>query len=212
MFADSSDEDIKGMCGDAGLMGYSENVSALENDCPVVFADMCSVWESIGETVNRSLGATLFDTSYVKALSNNYSSLQQEESFEITEEQKEAVLDVQAMMTKSCTLNFLPDTAKFVDNAEADAILREFVEIAKTLDGTIIQIEGNINTVKASEAGVALSEERAKTVKNYFVANGIDPNRIIVVGNGNSKMVVDPDSNDAYKNRRTDVFFKTIED
>lgn len=212
MFADSSDEDIKGMCGDAGLMGYSENVSALENDCPVVFADMCSVWESIGETVNRSLGATLFDTSCVKALSNNYSSLQQEESFEITEEQKEAVLDVQAMMTKSCTLNFLPDTAKFVDNAEADAILREFVEIAKTLDGTIIQIEGNINTVKASEAGVALSEERAKTVKNYFVANGIDPNRIIVVGNGNSKMVVDPDSNDAYKNRRTDVFFKTIED
>jgi outer membrane protein OmpA-like peptidoglycan-associated protein len=173
---------------------------------------MCSVWESIGETVNRSLGATLFDTSYVKALSNNYSSLQKEESFEITEEQKEAVLDVHAMMTKSCTLNFLPDTAKFVDNAEADAILKEFVDIAKTLDGTIIQIEGNINTVKASQAGIALSEERAKTVKNYFVANGIDPNRIIVVGNGNSKMVVDPDSTDNYKNRRTDVFFKTIED
>lgn len=212
MFADSSDEDIKGMCGDAGLMGYAENVGALENDCPVVFADMCSVWESIGETVNRSLGATLFDTSYVKALSNNYSSLQKEESFEITEEQKEAVLDVHAMMTKSCTLNFLPDTAKFVDNAEADAILKEFVDIAKTLDGTIIQIEGNINTVKASQAGIALSEERAKTVKNYFVANGIDPNRIIVVGNGNSKMVVDPDSVDNYKNRRTDVFFKTIED
>ena len=211
MFADSSDEDIVGMCGDAGLMGYAENVDALENDCPVVFADMCSIWESIGETVDRSLGATIFDTSYVKALSGNYSSLVQEETIELTDEQKEAVLDLQALMTKTCTLNFLPDMAKFVDNAEADAILKEFVEIAKTLDGTIIQIEGNINTVKASEGGIRLSEERAKTVKNYFVANGIDPNRIIIVGNGNSKMVVDPNSADAYMNRRTDVFFKTIE-
>lgn len=85
MFAGSSDEDILGMCGDAGLMGYSANISSLENDCPVVFADMCSVWESIGETVNRSLGATLFDTSYVKALSDKYSSLDKKEEFTITE-------------------------------------------------------------------------------------------------------------------------------
>ena len=211
MFAGSSDEDILGMCGDAGLMGYSENINALENDCPVVFADMCTVWESIGETVNRTLGATLFDTSYVKALSNNYSSLQQEETFEITEEQKEAAIDAEALLTKSATVNFIDNTSKFMDNAEADAILREFVEIAKTLDGTIIQIEGNISSPITNEFGMMLSLERAKTVKNYLIANGIDPDRIIIVGNGNTKMVVEPTSDDAYLNRRTDVFFKTIE-
>lgn len=100
---------------------------------------------------------------------------------------------------------------QFLDNAEAAAILDEFVEIAKTLDGTIIQIEGNINAVNASEGGIRLSEERAKTVMNYFIANGIDPNRIIIVGNGNSKMLVDPNSADAVQNRCTDVFFKSIE-
>lgn len=211
MFAGSSDEDILGMCGDAGLMGYSENLNALENDCPIVYSDMCTIWESIGETVDRTLGATLFDTSYINKLSDNYSSLPETPTFEITEEQKEAVVNVEALLTKSATINFLPDTAKFVDNTEAAEILSQFVEIAKTLDGTIIQIEGNINTENASEAGVKLSEERAKTVKNYFVANGIDPNRIIVIGNGNSKMIVDPNSADAHLNRRTDVFFKTIE-
>lgn len=101
--------------------------------------------------------------------------------------------------------------AKFIDTAEADATLKEFVEIAKTLDGTIIQIEGNINAVNCTESGMKLSEERAKTVMNYFIMNGIDANRIIVVGNGNTKMVVDPNSADATANRRTDVFFKTIE-
>ena len=211
MFAGSSDEDILAMCGDAGLMGYSENVNALENDCPFVYSDMCTIWGSIGENVNRSLGATLFDTSYVKALSNNYSSLQQAPTIEITEEQKEAALNTEALLTKSATVNFVDDTAKFIDNKEADAILKEFVEIAKTLDGTIIQIEGNINSTVTNDVGKMLSLERAKTVKNYFVANGIDPDRIIIVGNGNTKMVVDPDSEDAYLNRRTDVFFKTIE-
>lgn len=211
MFAGMSDEDIVATRKDAGMMGYSENLNALENDCPVVYADMCAIWESIGETVDRSLGATLFDTSYIKALSDNYSSLPVTNTFEITEEQKEAAMNVEALLTKSATINFLPDTAKFVDNAEAAAILDEYVEIAKTLDGTIIQIEGNINAENASEAGIRLSEERAKTIKNYFVACGIDPNRIIVVGNGNSKMLVDPNSADAYLNRRTDVFFKTIE-
>lgn len=211
MFAGASDEDILGMCGDAGLMGYSENVNALENDCPIVFADMCSVWESIGETVNRSLGATLFDATYVKALSDSYSSLQQEEVFEITEEQKEAAIDAGALLTKSATVNFIDDTAKFMDNAEADAVLREFVDIAKTLNGTIIQIEGNINSNVTNEVGMMLSLERAKTVKNYLIANGIDADRIIVVGNGNTKMIVPTNSEDSYLNRRTDIFFKTIE-
>lgn len=211
MFADSSDEDIKAMCGDAGLMGYSQNLNALTNDCPTVYADMCTIWESIGETVNRNLGVSLFDTTYIEALSDNYSSLPDQDTFEITEEQKESVKDVQALLSKSATINFVPDTAKFLDTAEADATLKEFVDIAKTLDGTIIQIEGNINAVNASEGGVKLSEERAKTVKNYFVANGIDSNRIIVVGNGNSKMLTDPNGPNTEMNRRTDVFFKTIE-
>lgn len=211
MFADSSDEDIKAMCGDAGLMDYSQNLDALTNDCPTVYADMCTIWESIGETVNRNLGVSLFDTSYIEALSDSYSSLPDQDTFEITEEQKESVMDVQALLSKSATINFVPDTAKFLDTAEADATLKEFVDIAKTLDGTIIQIEGNINAVNASEGGVKLSEERAKTVKNYFVANGIDSNRIIVVGNGNSKMLTDPNGPNTEMNRRTDVFFKTIE-
>lgn len=57
-----------------------------------------------------------------------------------------------------------------------------------------------------------LSAERAKAVAKYFIACGIDPNRLITVGNGNTKMVADPGSADAYLNRRTDVFFKIIEE
>ena len=91
--------------------------------------------------------------------------------------------------------------------------LNIFVEdIANTLDGAIIQVEGNINARNYSDSGQALSAERAKAVAKYFIACGIDPNRLITVGNGNTKMVADPGSADAYLNRRTDVFFKIIEE
>ena len=73
-------------------------------------------------------------------------------------------------------------------------------------------LEGNINARNYSDSGQALSAERAKAVAKYFIACGIDPNRLITVGNGNTKMVADPGSADAYLNRRTDVFFKIIEE
>lgn len=212
MFAGMSDEEIAATRMDAGMMNYTANVKSLENDCPIIYSDMCDVWESIGETVNRSLGETLFDTSYVKALSDKYSILgtTATKPVEITEEQKESAIDVPSMLTKSCIIEFYPDTTKFMDNAAATVVLDEFVEIAKILDGTIIQIEGNVNYDGAIYSNDGLSTGRAETVKKYFIANGIDANRIIVIGNGNSKMIVDPNGGETQLNRRTDVFFKTV--
>lgn len=150
----------------------------------------------------------------MKALSDKYSSIGTTvtKTVEITEEQRTEALDIPSMLTKTCTIEFHPDTAKFQDNAEASAILDEFVEMAKVLDGTIIQIEGNLNYNGKIYSGDSLSTKRAETVKKYFVANGIDANRIIVVGNGNSKMIVDPAGSieDTMPNRRTDIFFKTV--
>jgi ABC-type nitrate/sulfonate/bicarbonate transport system substrate-binding protein/outer membrane protein OmpA-like peptidoglycan-associated protein len=214
MFAGMSDEEIAATRMDAGMMDYTANVKSLENDCPIIYSDMCDVWESIGETVNRSLVDTLFDNSYVKALSDKYSTMGTTvaPTIVVTEEQKEAAIDVPSMLTKSCTIEFYPDTAKFMDSAEAASVLNEFVEIAKVLDGTIIQIEGNVNFDGNIYSNDALSTSRAETVKKYFVANGIDANRIIVIGNGNSKMLVDPSgpTTETMPNRRTDICFKTV--
>ena len=191
MFAGVSDEEIKAQCGDAEMMGYAENKEVLDSTAPSVYFDMCDIWESLGETVNRKVAMTLFDNQYLLPLASKYSS----------------------------TSEFVADTAQFKNPEEAYAIMDEFVylyihdrSIANTLDGAIIQVEGNINARNYSDSGQALSAERAKAVAKYFIACGIDPNRLITVGNGNTKMVADPGSADAYLNRRTDVFFKIIEE
>ena len=110
----------------------------------------------------------------------------------------------------------LINTAKFDDPAAASATLDEFIETAKILDGTIIEIAGNTDPNPISDpddtANILLSQQRAETVKQYFILNGIDPNRIVTVGNGSSNPMYDNDTEEHRAlNRRTDVSFKIIE-
>lgn len=49
-------------------------------------------------------------------------------------------------------------------------------------------------------------------VANYLTSQGIDGSRIVVIGNGNTKMIGDPNTEEGKTaNRRTDVMFKMIE-
>lgn len=220
MFAGMSDSDIADMTVDAALADWNSNKKTLKEEAPTVFYDMCMVWQSIGEVVNTTLGDGLFDTKYMDTLTDTYQMLTANNvnppSVTVTEDNKQRILDTEALLSKKTTVNFVPQTSKFMDNAEAAKALNEFVEIAKTLDGAIIQLEGNVASSHTTDAEYLLSEQRAETVKQYLVTQGIDARRILTVGNGGDKPVVskpeaEMTSEDYLQNRRTDIFFKIVE-
>lgn len=220
MFAGMSDSDIADMTVDAALADWNSNKKTLKEEAPTVFYDMCMVWQSIGEVVNTTLGDGLFDTKYMDTLTDTYQMLTANNvnlpSVTVTEDNKQQILDTEALLSKKTTVNFVPQTSKFMDNAEAAKALNEFVEIAKTLDGAIIQLEGNVASSHTTDAEYLLSEQRAETVKQYLVTQGIDARRILTVGNGGDKPVVskpeaEMTSEDYLQNRRTDIFFKIVE-
>ncbi len=219
MFAAVSDEDILGSCASAKLTTFADNLNLFNGTARTIYSDMCDVWESIGETVDRNLLDALFDDTYINTLSGEYDTTvvtKTDANVIVTEENKQEVLNTEAMLQKSATVNFIINTAKFTDSAEATAVLDEFISVAKILDGTIIEIAGNTDPNPYSDpediANKMLSQQRAETVKQYFVLNGIPADRIITVGNGSSKPIVENDT-DEHKamNRRTDVSFKCIE-
>jgi len=89
--------------------------------------------------------------------------------------------------------------------------LDDFVDVAKVLDGVYIQIEGNTSQRNegVTEAEIKqFSKERAESVANYFINKGISKERIMVVGNGDSKLL-DPENPAGAVNRRTEIYFKT---
>lgn len=222
MFNGMSDEDIVGMTMDAALATWNNNMDILKEDAKTIYSNMCDVWTSIGEVADDSNVDKVFDVTYMESLKEKYETSivnndsDSEVKVAVTEDNKQEILDMTALLTKSASVNFIINTAKFTDTAEASQTLNDFIDVAKMLDGTIIQIEGNTdpnpNTDPTDEANIMLSKQRAETVKQYFIANGISPDRIIVVGNGSSNPIVENDTEEhRAMNRRTDVSFKCIE-
>lgn len=222
MFNGMSDEDIVGMTMDAALATWANNMDILKEDAKTIYSNMCDVWTSIGEVADSSNIDSLFDSTYMESLRDKYETSivnndsDNESKVSVTEDNKQEILDTTALLTKSASVNFIINTAKFTDTAEASQTLNDFIDVAKMLDGTIIQIEGNTdpnpNTDPTDEANIMLSKQRAETVKQYFIANGISADRIIVVGNGSSNPIVENDTEEhRAMNRRTDVSFKCIE-
>lgn len=218
MFSVASDEDILSNCAAAKLATYKDNLNLMNGTAKTIYTGMCSVWNSIGESVNYDLVNNIFDNTYLNILSEKYvnDTSTSVQKVEVTEETMANVEDTVALLEKSASVNFIINTAKFADSMAATEALNEFIEIAKVLDGTIIEIAGNTDPNPTSDpedvANKLLSQNRAETVKQYFVMNGIDANRIITIGNGSSNPIVENDTEEhRAMNRRTDVSFKIIE-
>ena len=219
MFSTSSNDDIVANCAGAKLTTWKDNENLLTGSAKIMYTDMCTVWKSIGEEANADIVDDVFTDTYIQNIASEFSATEvsvDTEKTKVTEENKQAVVDTEALLDGTASVTFIKNTAKFSDSAAASEELDKFIDIAKILDGTIIEIAGNTdpnpNTDPKDEYNKKLSGQRAEAVKNYFIMNGISADRIVTVGNGSSNPIV---KNDTEKhramNRRTDVSFKIIE-
>ena len=219
MYSTMSDEDIAANCVAAKLTTWKDNADLLNGTAKIMYTDMCEVWQSIGEEADASIVDELFDDTYIQNVAFNFSSTDTSYDtgkVQVTEENKQTIMDTQALLGGTASVTFEKNTAKFSDSAAASAELNKFIEIAKVLDGAIIEIAGNTdpnpNSDPLDEYNKKLSAQRAEAVKNYFIMNGISADRIVTVGNGSSNPIVDNDTEEhRAMNRRTDVSFKIIE-
>lgn len=170
------------------------------------------------EPEDADLVNSIFDDTYINAISDKFSATEvsNTNTVKVTEDNKKEIQDTEALLQGKASVTFIQNTAKFSDSAAASKELNKFIDIAKVLDGSIIEIAGNTDPNPESdpedEYNQKLSLQRAEAVKNYFVMNGISNGRIVVVGNGSSNPVVDNDTDEhRAMNRRTDVSFKIIE-
>ncbi len=219
LFTTESNDSIKSMIGDAKLTSGTSNMEMLSQGgtAEALFKDMSNIWASLGEESSAEFAGNAFTDEIVSSISDKFSN-EQKQNISFTEEQRESALQVdniQSLLSQELTINFVPDAAIILEDSYPQ--LQEFINTAKILDGTIIQIEGNVANVDTGtnneeEINKKLSEQRAKSVANYLSANGIDPTRFVIVGNGTSKQIGDNSTEEGREqNRRTDVFFKRIE-
>jgi len=215
LFSTETNESIVSMTEDASLASYQDNVKLLDDQAKTMFKDMSEIWIQLGEKANPEAAEKAFDSKALKMLDGKFTTTVSSTP-KFTEEQREKAKtqeNTAALLKKSVSINFQANSAVFVDAEEANEALKEFVEIAKILDGSIIQIEGNVAAVGSNdEAGEKLSLARAKAIAEALKYEGIDPSRFVVIGNGSKNQIAPNDTEENMaKNRRTDIFFKIVE-
>lgn len=94
-------------------------------------------------------------------------------------------------------------------NKDAKRIIDEFLEFLIDNDNIIVEIQGHTDNVGQEEANLILSDQRAKSVYQYLVEQGVPSSRLSANGYGESNPI---SSNETYsgraKNRRTVFLIK----
>lgn len=101
-------------------------------------------------------------------------------------------------------INFNTDSSKILPGSEAQ--LASAVKALQDSVGVSILVEGYADSTAGSNYNQLLSERRAKTVREYLIAKGIEPSRLVAVGHGENSPIASNNTKDGrYKNRRVDL-------
>jgi outer membrane protein OmpA-like peptidoglycan-associated protein len=95
---------------------------------------------------------------------------------------------------------------KFTLTPHSEKIVNKIQEFLLANPSATIVIHAHTDNKGSNESNMKLSQNRANAVKNWFVQKGIDPNRIMIQSYGETKPVMDNDSDDhRAKNRRAEI-------
>lgn len=104
---------------------------------------------------------------------------------------------------------FAPGSAQL--NASLQRELQSVAEILLEFEHTLVVVRAHTDSSGSAEYNQSLSERRALRVADALVDDGVDPQRIVAVGYGESEPVADNDTaNGRARNRRVEIFLEAI--
>ena len=112
------------------------------------------------------------------------------------------------LLKKGMTLRFQNiyfESGKATLKPESYPILDEIVKLLKEHPNVIVEIQGHTDDVGSEAFNLKLSQKRAEAVRQYLIDHGIEPDRLIAKGYGESKPLVPNTSpENRAKNRRVE--------
>jgi len=122
---------------------------------------------------------------------------------EIVLQEEVTVLDVDK---KFVLENILFDFNRATFDMAYTEELRNILAMLRTYENIHIEIRGHTDFIGSDEYNLALSDARARAVKNYLVSRGVDADRITTRGMGKSQPVAPNDTELGRRlNRRTEI-------
>lgn len=91
-------------------------------------------------------------------------------------------------------------------NASFYPVLNSVALVLKEYDKTVVDVAGHADSVGSEQANLELSQRRAASVTAYLSSQGINPQRLIAVGYGESRPIASNDTPEGRaQNRRVEI-------
>ncbi len=107
--------------------------------------------------------------------------------------------------------NITFQTASSDLNPSFDSVLNSVALVLKEYDKTILEVAGHTDNVGAAEYNQSLSERRANSVAQYLESQGVNSQRVITVGAGETKPIAPNTTPEGRQsNRRVELTLEPI--
>jgi len=119
----------------------------------------------------------------------------------------QVIAKAEPVMVKPVTINFETGLSD-LDTGAVAILKRDVLPALKQTEGMGVRIEGNTDKVGQPAKNKVLSQKRADSVKAFFVQQGVDPSRLVPLGNGQDNPLCNSSTPECLaSNRRTDIIF-----
>jgi chemotaxis protein MotB len=116
------------------------------------------------------------------------------------------VLTVKGRMVVKLPENVLFDTGKFKLKPEGEMAVAQLTPILASLEGRQFQVAGHTDDVGSDDSNWKLSANRALSVVQYMISQGMPPERLAATGYGKFQPVAANDTDEGKaQNRRIDI-------
>jgi NitT/TauT family transport system substrate-binding protein len=201
-------ETVSGMLSGLKLTPYADNaqfygLTGGKAHYETLFDTAFVIWRKKG-LVNRAVSAKDWaDTSFLQTLSSRYAG---EKVVEPAVAAKAPSAKDRAIINKQIQVHFTPGSDRIMDGSFF--VLDALGETMVSFGNTYLRVEGNTDSVGASDANLELSRRRANAVKAYLAKNfpEIQPTRFQAIGRGEANPVAGNETEAGRQlNRRTDI-------
>ena len=146
-----------------------------------------------------------------KPKTNNKIEYEAKDCYSLEEIQAFVTLNMPIDDKRICMFDLKFEFGSSILSKDSEKQLDSFVELFKKFPNMHIQINGHTDNVGSEEYNLKLSEERARSVYNYFINKGIAKDRMTIYGYGSEHPIESNDTSDGRaKNRRVEVDIQHI--
>lgn len=125
------------------------------------------------------------------------------------------VLNIVRLNGNALKIGVASDASFAVDSATlspgAQVTFNKIANVLKDFEKTAIHVVGHTDSTGRAEYNLQLSQQRARAVANFLISRGVDPQRVLTWGRGETQPIASNDTAAGRAaNRRVDIVIKPI--